>query len=130
MIAQIADHSAADLEALFNRDATSLNNGSGGFGDGDQTLEGAAIGKEIIDDPNMLVLVEELLGHDNLILILVGEGLNFSNKHFTVDIDGLGFLCKDQRNAKLLGHKGSNTNAGSLNGQNLVDLLMSEARWL
>ena len=51
LIAQIADHPAADLEAFFDGDAQTFHSGTGGFHDGDQSLQGAAVGQEIIYNP-------------------------------------------------------------------------------
>ena len=56
----------------------------------------------------------------------MGKGFHLRNEHITVDIDGLGLLGKDHRNAKLLGNKGRNTNAGGLNGQHLIHPLVAK----
>ena len=72
MVAQVPDDPAADLEALLNDNAAAFHNGTGILGNGNQTLQGAAVGQEVIDDQNVLPFVEEFLGNDDLVLVLVG----------------------------------------------------------
>ena len=126
MVAQVADDTAADLEALFDDNAASFNNGTGGFCNRDQALQGAAVGQEVVDDQNVLPLMEELLGHDNLFLVLMGEGLHLGNKHVAINVDGLGLLGEHHGNAEFLSHKCGNTDTGGLDGQDLGDGLMTK----
>ena len=65
MIAQVADHTAADLETLFDDNAAAFHNGAGRFCDIDQTLQCAAVGQEIIDDQNVFALMQELFGDND-----------------------------------------------------------------
>ena len=70
---------------------------------------------------------QEFLGYDDLILVLVGEGLHLGHIHFALNVDGLGFLGKYQRNTKLPCHRIGNGNTGGLNGQHLIDGLVGKA---
>ena len=74
----------------------------------------------------MILGVQKTFGHDDLILVLVGEGLHLRHIHLAVDIDGLGLLGEHHGHAKLLGHKAGDTDAGSLDGQHLGDVLIRE----
>ena len=126
MVAKIPDYTAANLEALFDNDTAAFHDGTSRFRDGNQTLEGAAIGQKIINDQNVFTFVQELLGNDDIILILVCKGFHFCHIHFAIQVDGLGLLGKDHGNAKFLGNKSSNTDTGSFNGHNLGNGLMAE----
>ena len=54
MIAQIPDYPAAHLETFFYGNANPLHRGPGFLYDGNQPLQCASVGQEIIDDSNML----------------------------------------------------------------------------
>ena len=126
MVTQIPDDLAADLEALLDDDAQTLDGGTGGLCQRDQTLQGAAVGQEIIDDQQMIFFLQELLGHDDHVLVLVGKGLHLSDVHITINVDGLGLLGKDHRHAKFLCNEAGNADAGSLDGHDLGDGLVCE----
>ena len=127
MITQVADDTAADLESLFDNNAAAFHNRTGRLCNGNQALQCAAIGQDSIDDQNVLTLMQEFLGHDDLILILVGEGFHLGNEHITINVDRLGLLGKNQRNIKFLSNKGSNANAGRFNGHDLGNGLMAKS---
>ena len=71
--------------------------------------------------------MEELLGDDDLILVLMCKRLHIRNKHLTIQIHGLGLLGKDHGNAKFPGTKSSNTDAGGLNGHDFCNGFVSKA---
>ena len=50
VITQIPNHVSTDLETLFDYDAQTFNGGTGAVGNGDQTLQGAAVGQKIVND--------------------------------------------------------------------------------
>ena len=54
------------LEALLDGDADSLDGGACHVADLDQTAHGAAVCHEVVDDENMIVRTQVLLGHDDL----------------------------------------------------------------
>ena len=124
MIAQIADHPSAHLEALFNHDAQTFNRGPGGFHNGNQPLEGTAVGQKIVDDQHMILRTQEFLGDHHLIAVFVGEGFNLRHIHVAFNVDGLGLLGEHHGNAELPGHKTGDADAGSFDGQHLGDLLV------
>ena len=74
----------------------------------------------------MILRTQELLGHDDLILILMGEGLHLGNVHLALDVDGLGLLGKHHGHAELLCHETGDADAGGLNGQHLGDGLIGK----
>jgi len=127
LIAQIADHIAADLEALFNDDAQTFDGSPGIPGNGDQPLQCAAVCQKIVDDQKPVVFVQKLSGDDYLVAVFVGEGVYLGYIHIAFNIDRLGFLGKHHGNAKFLCHKGGNADAGGLNGHDLGDGLVRKA---
>jgi len=127
MITQITNHATADLETLLNHDAAALYDGTGRFGNGDQALQGTAVCQEIVDDQDMLPFMEELLGHNDLILILVGKGFHLGHKHLAVQVDGFGLLGEDHGYTKFLGNKRGDADTGGLNGHDLGNGLVTEA---
>ena len=51
----------------------------------------------------------------------MGEGFHFSRIHFSLDIDALGFFCKNHRHIKVFrGHSGD-PDAGGLDRQDFID---------
>ena len=68
MVAEVADGTAAVLEALLDDDAESLHGRAGGLGDGDEALQGTAVGEKVVNDQNVLARVQELLGNDHVVL--------------------------------------------------------------
>ena len=75
----------------------------------------------------MLPFVEEALGDDDLVFVLVGEGFHLGDEHIPVDVDGLGLLCEDQGNTEFPGHEGGDADAGGFDGQHLGDGAVAEA---
>ena len=65
-----ADEVAALLEALFDGDADALDGGTSLLGQLQQTQQGAAVGQEVVDDENVVLGGEELLGDDDIIIFL------------------------------------------------------------
>ena len=126
-VAQVAQNLTANLEALFNDNAQTFHGSAGGLGNGNQTLQGAAIGKKIVDNQKVVVAVQELFGDDDLILIFMGEGFHLCHIHLPIQVDGFGFLGKDHGHAEFLGYKAGDANAGGFNGQNLGDRTVCEA---
>ena len=59
MVAQVPDNTAADLEAFFNDDTAAFHNGTGRLCNGDQSLQGTTVGKEIVNDQHVLTGMEE-----------------------------------------------------------------------
>ena len=127
MIAQIADNLTANLEALLDGNADTLHSAACLVNNGNQTLQRTAVGKEIVDDQHVVVFRQKLLGNHNGILVLVGKGFHLSGVGITGNVDGLGLLCKEQRYFELLCYRISNSNAGSLNGEDFVDGLALES---
>ena len=111
MVAHVPDDPAADLEALLDDDATADHGGIGAFNDGDQALQGAAVGQKVIDDEDGLTLIQISLGDNDLVLVLVGEGLHLCHLHITVPGDGLGLLGENQGNTEFPGDKGGDADA-------------------
>ena len=57
----------------------------------------------------------------------MGIGLNLGRIHLAGNILGLGFLCKYHRHVKILSHYTGNTDSGSLNGKNFIDLAVRKS---
>ena len=119
-----ADDLAPGLEALLDGDADALDDGPRLFAQLDKTVQGAAVGQEVIDQEHVLALMQELLGHDNVEVLLLGEGVNGGAVLLAVEVDGLILLGKHHRDvAKVARHHACDADAGGLDGENLVDLL-------
>ena len=121
VVSKVADHATARLEALLDCDTDALNGCAGFSHDGEESLKRTAICKEVVDDQDVILRTQYLLGNDDLILALVGEGLYLSDIHLTVKIDALGFLCKYNRNMEVTCNQAGNADAGSLDCQDLSD---------
>ena len=127
MIAQVADPVAAVLEALFDGDAAALYACLCILHNGDQALQCAAVCQEVVDDQHMVIGRKKLLGHNDPVGILVGEGFHLGNVGVAIDIDGLGLFGEDHRDTEFPGNRNRDGNAGGFDGQNLCDLLVAEA---
>ena len=80
--------SARGMEAFLNNDAQTFHGCAGGIGNGNKTLQGAAVCQEVIDDQNVIIGCQELFGYNDLVAVFVGEGVHFCHIHFTINIDG------------------------------------------
>ena len=56
VVTQVADYISANLETLFNDNAKTLHGSAGAVGDGDQTLQGTAIGQKVINNQQMVII--------------------------------------------------------------------------
>ena len=112
---------AALLEALLDGDADALDGGTGLLGQLQQTQQGAAVGQEVVDDENMVLGGEELLGDDDIINFLVGEGLDLRLVVVVVQVDAHGLFGKHHRHVELTGHHSRDADAAGLDGEHLVD---------
>ena len=80
-VAQFADPLAALLETLFDDDAAALHGGFGVLHQGDEALQGIAVGQKIVDDQHPIALAKEFSGNHHLVDIAAGEGGNFRPVH-------------------------------------------------
>ena len=71
--------------------------------------------------------MQELLGHNDLILTLVCKRFHFCHINSTINVDTLGLLRKYHWHAETSCNNAGNPNAGCFNGQNLVDLLSGKS---
>ena len=65
--------------------------------------------------------MQELLGHNDLILALVCKRFHFCHINSTINVDTLGLLRKYHWYAETSCNNAGNPNAGCFNGQNLGD---------
>ena len=100
LISLLADHLSALLEALFDYNADALNRSARILSDRDQTLQRATIGEKVVDDQYVISFVQKLLGDDDLIFALVGEGFYLGYVKIALDIYTFGFLGKYHGDAK------------------------------
>ena len=122
-----ADELAALLEALLDGDADALDSGTSLLGQLQQTQQGAAVGQEVVDDENVVLGGEELLGDDDIINFLVGEGLDLRLVVVVVQVDAHGLFGEHHRHiAEMLGGHACDANAGRFDGQDLIDAQMTE----
>ena len=75
----------------------------------------------------MVFRAQELPGQDHIVNLLMGEGLHFGVVYIPVDIDTLGLLGKYYRHVEILRRNAGDADAGSLDGQDLGDLVRGEA---
>ena len=88
-------------------------------------MQGTAVCQKIIDDQHLVLGVQKLFRNDHLIFALVGERFHLCHVDRTVNVDALGFLGEHHRHVETACHDTGDT--GSLNGQDLVDLLVCKA---
>ena len=69
----------------------------------------------------MILCGEELFGDDDIIDLLVGEGLDLGLIVVVIQVDAHGLFGKHHRHIELAGNHGGNADAAGLNGQHLVD---------
>ena len=124
MVAEVPQTVTAVLKALLNHNAQTLHRSTGGLHDGNQTLNGAAVGKKIIHNQHMVFGAEELFGHDDGIGDTLRETVHLGGIGLTVQIDGFPLLGEDHRYAEFPCHRIGDGNAGRLNGQHLGDGLV------
>ena len=91
-----------------------------------QTHQGAAVGQEVVDDENVVLGGEELLGDDDIINFLVGEGLDLRLVVVVVQVDAHGLFGEHHRHVELAGHHSRDADAAGLDGEHLVDGLAIE----
>ena len=92
-----------------------------------QTLHRLTVGEEIINEQHMLARIEEPLGHDDRELALLGERVHLRDILVAVKVDGLRLLGKHDRHiAEMTRRDTRDTDAGSLDGQDFVDLFAGE----
>ena len=66
----------------------------------------------------MILRSKKFLGKNNIIYLLMSEGLNLGTVHFTVQIHTLGLLGEYYRNMEILGCNTGNADTGSLDSKN------------
>ena len=69
----------------------------------------------------MILGGEELLGDDDIINFLVGEGLNLRLVVVVVQVDAHGLFGEHHRHVELAGHHSRDADAAGLDGEHLVD---------
>ena len=74
----------------------------------------------------MILWAQELLRYDHLVLTLMGEGLHLCGIDIAIDIEALGLLREHHRYMKVVRYDAGNADAGSFDGENLIDLLPFE----
>ena len=116
-----ADQLTALLEALFNGDADALHRSACLRSQLQQTHQGTAVGQKVVYDQDMVLRREELFGHDDVVHLFMGEGLDLGLVVIVVQVDAHGFFCKHHRHIQLAGHNSRNADAAGLDGQHLVD---------
>ena len=122
MYAKLADLIAALLEPFLNDNPGALDRSARIFDDGDQSHKGTAIGKEIIDNENVIFRPQKLFGENHIVCTFVCERLYFRVIDLSVDVDALCFLRKYNRNMKILCRNAGNPDSGSFNRQYLRNL--------
>ena len=98
-----ADEVAALLEALLDGDADALDSGTSLLGQLQQTQQGAAVGQEVVDDENMVLGGEELLGDDDIINFLVGEDAELRITYvdqIPIQASGKFMVCENKWNGR------------------------------
>jgi len=82
-----------------------------------QAAHGVAIGHEIVDDENTVILAEPLLRHQQRHLFLIRIGENFTLDQAAFDVVALGLLGKQHGNAVPLGTHGGQCDTAGFGGQ-------------
>ncbi len=118
---------AATLESLLHGDADAGHARACLTAQADQTVQRLAVRQKIIDEQHVLAGVQILFRHNDGELLLLGEGIDGGDVLVAVKVDGLRLLGEHHRHiAEMLGGDAGDADAGSLDGQDLVDLLACE----
>ena len=122
-----AQRIAASLETLLHGDADARDDGAGLLAEADQAVQRLAVRQEIVDEQHVLAGIQILLRDDDRKLLLLGEGVDGGDILVAVEVDGLRLLGEHDRHViEMLGRAAGDADAGSLDGQDLVDLLACE----
>ena len=112
---------AAALEALLHCYADALHCAAGLTHDVDKSLERTAVSEEVVDNQHMVILGQKALGDNNIVHLAMGIGINLRKINVLIHIAAAALLRENNRHVKIHCCNAGNTNARSLNGQNLVD---------
>ena len=69
----------------------------------------------------MILRSEELFGHDDVVYLFMGEGLDLGLVVVIVQIDAHGFFGKHHRHVQLASYHSRNADAAGLDGEHFVD---------
>lgn len=114
---------AAGLEALFNADTDTANGTAGLFADIKQSLHGLAVGKKIVQNQNFIIGGKKFFGQCDIVIPAVGVGVHLGGENISINVFTFCFFGKYNRHIKMTGRHAGNGNAGSLDGENLVDTI-------
>ena len=122
VIALLAQLVAAVLEALLHRHTDAHQLGAGLLHDVHQAAHGVAVGHKVVDDEDLILGLEPLLGHQQGHFFLIGIGEDLALIQAALDVVALGLLGKEHGNAVLLRADGRKRDAAGLRRQNDRDL--------
>ena len=120
-VAAFAQVVAARLEALLDGDADALHRGARLADELDEAVQRASVRQEVVDDQHMVVGVQELLRHDDVVHATVRERLDACREHLAVQVDALSLLCEHHRHAEMARHHAGDADAGRLDREDLRD---------
>ncbi len=115
------------MESLLDGDADALDDGARLVAQLDQAGQRLAVGEEVIDEQHMVALVEIPLGDDDGEFLLLGERVHGRGVLVAIKVDGLRLLREHHGDiAEMTCRHAGDADAGSLDGQDLVDGLSVE----
>ena len=90
------------MESLFNDYSHAFNRSAGLFNKVDKAESGIAVGKKIVDNKHAVIGFEILLVHRDVIVNVLGEGIDLSAVFAVTQILVIAFFGKNNRHSKKL----------------------------
>ena len=91
------------------------------MGDVDQSFQRTAVRKEIINDQQGVICMQLLLGDNDIVVAVVGIGMDDGVVDLIGDVAGTGFFGKYHRHLKVQTGDDGNTDPAGFDCQDLVD---------
>ena len=126
LVALLAEHSTTLLLAFLDGNAYAGYLASRLLHQVDEGMGSLAVGQEIVHNQHLVGGVEIGLGDEDIVELLMGEGIGVRDVFVIGTIGRLTLLRKDHRYVVEVAQERSNGNAAGLDGQDLVDFHPAE----
>lgn len=87
----------------------------------DEALHGTTVCQEVVDDEKVILRAEVLPGDDDIVIVVVGIGVDHGVVNIICNVGAAALLGKDHRHTEVQTGNDGNANAAGLDGEDLVD---------